>query len=237
MAKSGSTGARSATRRAKLGRVAVDGDGAVGERRREVEGAGDEPDEGGPGEGEGGDCPRLALGDGAWLSAPLRSSTTWVVPSSVMTHARTRCSSQALGPSMRTAMLSKTCSTLSASHDVGRRGRGGGAEAAVAQLGGAGEEGVAPGAVLGAEAELLERVGLSSARASASVSSANTTWLSDLGAPPVVAVVERLSGHGERPRRRRPWPRRTRRRPRPAGAATGGPGWRRTSPCSAGRWP
>ena len=74
MAKFGSTGASSADEPAEDCRVAVDGDGAVAEGSREVEGAGDEPDERQPGEGERGDVARAAAVTVRWLRAPLRSS-------------------------------------------------------------------------------------------------------------------------------------------------------------------
>ena len=66
-----------------------------------------------------------------------------------------------------------------------------------AELGGAGEEGVAPGAVLGAEAELLERVGEERPGVGVGVVGEHEV-LADLGAPAVVAVVPGLAGHGER---------------------------------------
>ncbi len=87
------------------------------------------------------------------------------------------CSCHAFGPSMRIAIVSSTWSTESAAIRSSSRGRGRRAEAAVPQLVRAGEEGVAPRAVLGAERELLEGVGHQVAGVGASVSSANTTCL------------------------------------------------------------
>ena len=49
-----------------------------------------------------------------WLRVPLRNSVTWVVPVSVTTQEIIKCSFQAFGPSMRMAMLSKTCVTVNA---------------------------------------------------------------------------------------------------------------------------
>ena len=64
------------------------------------------------------------------------------------------------GPLTEIARESNSCSGRQLGDDRGRGRHRRGAEVALAELGGAGEEEVAPGAVLGAVAELFERVGV-----------------------------------------------------------------------------
>ena len=149
---------------------------------------------------------------------------------------RDRSRSHAFGPSTEIASESNSCSGRELGEDRGRRRRRRGAEVAVAQFGGAGEEEVAPGAVLGAVAELFERVGVQRAGRGVRLVGEHGVVQQRRG-PAVVALVERRLGELDDAvdaadgRRRSGW------RARPAGAATAGPGCRRTSPCSAGRSP
>ena len=133
-----------------------------------------------------------------WLSAPLRSSVTWVVSVSVMTQDDRQVLVPGRGPSMRMAMLSKTCGTVSAPMRS--------ADAAVVGVPNwpwrsscaPDEERVAPGAVLGAEAELLERVGLERCGPSALVLVGEQDVVEHLDGPAVVAVVVGLSARRRR---------------------------------------
>jgi hypothetical protein len=128
-----------------------------------------------------------------WASTPLRSSHTCTVLSSVMTNDRVRCSCQARGPSTRMATEERICSTVRAPSRSGESGETGCRTVAVAQLVGAAQERVAPGAVLGSEAELLEHVGLQGPGGHV-VLVGEDDVVEHLGGPAQVAVLERPSG-------------------------------------------
>ena len=177
-------------------------------------------------------------GSTAWIRTPLRQLGPVGVAEVGEHPVDGEGSSHALGPLTRMATESNSWSTASAPTMSARTGRvERGRLHAVAQLVGALEVEVAPRAVLRPEARGCRTPRPAAVGPRCSSSSAKTTWFSSSAAKREVAGVDVLLGLGHHDLGAAEGLDVAGGRPRPAGAATGGPGCRRTSPGSAGRWP